>query len=57
MINHSLSIHEMIREIVKIDIETKVNVEDFLADYYSLRFTSGEIEQIYSDYFEGYQND
>ena len=54
MINHSLSIHEMIREIVKIDIETKVNVEDFLADYYSLRFTSGEIEQIYTDYFEGY---
>ena len=57
MINHSLSIHEMIREIVKIDIETKVNVEDFLSDYYSLRFTSGEIEQIYNDYFEGQQND
>ena len=56
MINHSLSIHEMIREIVKIDIETKVNVEDFLVDYYSLRFTSGEIEQIYNDYFEGYEN-
>ena len=57
MINHSLSIHEMIREIVKIDIETKVNVADFLADYYSLRFTHGEIEKIYNDYFEGYQND
>ena len=57
MINHSLSINEMIREIVKIDIETKVNVEDFLADYYSLRFNSGEIEKIYNDYFEGYEND
>ena len=57
MINHSLSIHEMIREIVKIDIETKVNVEDFLVDYYSLRFTRGEIEKIYNDYFEGYEND
>ena len=57
MSTHNLTIHEMIREIVKIDIETKVNVEDFLVDYYSLRFTSGEIEQIYSDYFEGYQND
>ena len=57
MSTHNLTIHEMIREIVKIDIETKVNVEDFLADYYSLRFTRGEIEQIYSDYFEGYQND
>ena len=48
--------HEMIREIVKIDIETKVNVEDFLADYYSLRFTRGEIEKIYSDYFEDYND-
>ena len=57
MINHSLSIHEMIREIVKIDIETKVNVEDFLVDYYSLRFTSGEIEKIYNDYFEGYEDE
>jgi hypothetical protein len=47
----------MIREIVKIDIETKVNVEDFLCDYYSLRFTGNEIEQIYRDYFEGYDND
>ena len=54
MSTHNLTIHEMIREIVKIDIETKVNVEDFLADYYSLRFTSGEIEQIYNDYFECY---
>ena len=54
MSTHNLTIHEMIREIVKIDIETKVNVEDFLADYYSLRFTSGEIEQIYNDYFEGH---
>ena len=57
MSTHNLTIHEMIREIVKIDIEIKVNVEDFLADYYSLRFTHGEIEQIYNDYFEGYQND
>ena len=57
MSTHNLTIHEMIREIVKIDIETKVNVEDFLVDYYSLRFTSGEIEQIYNDYFEGYEND
>ena len=57
MKNHNLTIYEMIREIVKIDIETKVNVEDFLADYYSLRFTHGEIEQIYNDYFEGQQND
>ena len=57
MSTHNLTIHEMIREIVKIDIETKVNVEDFLADYYSLRFTHGEIEQIYKDYFEGYEND
>ena len=57
MKNHNLTMHEMIREIVKIDIETKVNVEDFLADYYSLRFTHGEIEQIYNDYFEGYEND
>ena len=54
MKKNNLSMHEMIREIVKIDIETKVNVEDFLADYYYLRFTSGEIEQIYTDYFEGY---
>ena len=54
MKNHNLTIHEMIREIVKIDIETKVNVEDFLADYYSLRFTHGEIEKIYNDYFEGH---
>ena len=57
MKNHNLTIHEMIREIVKIDIETKVNVEDFLADYYSLRFTHGEIEQIYNDYFEGYEDE
>ena len=57
MSTHNLTMHEMIREIVKIDIETKVNVEDFLSDYYSLRFTSGEIEQIYNDYFEGQQND
>ena len=57
MSTHNLTMHEMIREIVKIDIETKVNVEDFLVDYYSLRFTRGEIEKIYSDYFEGYQND
>ena len=56
MSTHNLTMHEMIREIVKIDIETKVNVEDFLADYYSLRFTSGEIEQIYNDYFEGYDD-
>ena len=56
MITHNLTMHEMIREIVKIDIETKVNVEDFLADYYSLRFTSGEIEKIYNDYFEGYND-
>ena len=57
MKTNNLSMHEMIREIVKIDIETKVNVEDFLVDYYSLRFTHGEIEQIYNDYFEGYEND
>ena len=57
MKTNNLSMHEMIREIVKIDIETKVNVEDFLADYYSLRFTHGEIEKIYNDYFEGYEND
>ena len=56
MKNHNLTMHEMIREIVKIDIETKVNVEDFLADYYSLRFTSGEIEKIYNDYFEDYND-
>ena len=56
MKTNNLSMHEMIREIVKIDIETKVNVEDFLADYYSLRFTSGEIEKIYNDYFEGYND-
>ena len=56
MTTHNLTMHEMIREIVKIDIETKVNVEDFLADYYSLRFTSGEIEKIYNDYFEGYND-
>lgn len=56
MKTNNLSMHEMIREIVKIDIETKVNVEDFLADYYSLRFTSGEIEQIYNDYFEGHND-
>ena len=56
MKTNNLTIHEMIREIVKIDIETKVNVEDFLADYYSLRFTHGEIEKIYSDYFEGYDD-
>ena len=57
MKTNNLSMHEMIREIVKIDIETKVNVEDFLADYYSLRFTHGEIEKIYSDYFEGYEDE
>ena len=57
MKTNNLSMHEMIREIVKIDIETKVNVEDFLADYYSLRFTHGEIEQIYNDYFEGYEDE
>ena len=56
MKKNNLSMHEMIREIVKIDIETKVNVEDFLADYYSLRFTHGEIEKIYNDYFEGYDD-
>ena len=56
MSTHNLTIHEMIREIVKIDIETKVNVEDFLVDYYSLRFTSGEIEKIYNDYFEDYND-
>ena len=57
MKTNNLSMHEMIREIVKIDIETKVNVEDFLSDYYYLRFTHGEIEKIYNDYFEGYEND
>ena len=57
MSTHNLTIHEMIREIVKIDIEIKVNVEDFLVDYYSLRFTSGEIEKIYNDYFEGYEDE
>jgi hypothetical protein len=48
---------EMIKAIVKIDIETKVNVEDFLVDYYHLRFTGNEIEQIYKEYFEGCDND
>ena len=57
MINHNLTIHEMIREIVKIDIETEVNIEDFLIDYYHLRFTGNEIEQIYNDYFEECDND
>ena len=57
MKKNNLSMHEMIREIVKIDIETKVNVEYFLADYYALRFTHGEIEQIYNDYFEGYEDE
>jgi hypothetical protein len=52
-----MTTREMIREIVKIDIETKINVEDILCDYYSLRFTGNEIEKIYNDYFEGYEND
>ena len=54
MNHHDMTTSEMIREIVKIDIETKVNVEDFLIDYYHLRFTGNEIEQIYKDYFEGH---
>ena len=57
MNHHDMTTSEMIREIVKIDIETKVNVEDLLCDYYSLRFTGIEIEQIYNDYFEGNEND
>ena len=57
MNHHDMTTSEMIREIVKIDIETKVNVEDFLIDYYHLRFTGNEIEQIYNDYFKGNEND
>ena len=57
MNHHDMTTREMIREIVKIDIETKINVEDLLADYYSLRFTGNEIEQIYNDYFKGNEND
>ena len=57
MNHHDMTTREMIREIVKIDIETKINVEDILCDYYSLRFTGNEIEKIYNDYFEGYEND
>jgi hypothetical protein len=57
MNHHDMSTSEMIREIVKIDIETKVNIQDFLIDYYHLRFTGGEIEQIFNDYFEGNEND
>jgi hypothetical protein len=57
MNHHDMTTSEMIKAIVKIDIETKVNVEDFLIDYYHLRFTGNEIEQIYKEYFEGYEND
>ena len=57
MNHHDMTTSEMIRAIVKIDIETKVNIEDFLIDYYHLRFTGGEIEEIYNDYFEGNKND
>jgi hypothetical protein len=57
MNHHDMTTSEMIREIVKIDIETKVNIEDFLIDYYHLRFTGNEIEQIYNDYFKGNEND
>jgi len=57
MNHHDMTTSEMIKEIVKIDIETKINIEDFLIDYYHLRFTGNEIEQIYNDYFEGNEND
>jgi len=57
MNHHDMTTSEMIRAIVKIDIETKVNIEDFLIDYYHLRFTGNEIEQIYKEYFEGNEND
>jgi hypothetical protein len=51
MKSDNLTTNEMIQQIVKLDIETQVNIEDFLLDYYNLRFTGNEIEQIYNDYF------
>ena len=53
----NLSTNEMIQEIVKLDIETQVNIEDFLLDYYMIKWNKKEIEQIYNDYFEGNEND
>jgi hypothetical protein len=51
MKSDNLTTNEMIQEIVKLDIETQVNIEDFLLDYYMIKWNKKEIEQIYNDYF------
>jgi len=51
MKSDNLTTNEMIQQIVKLDIETQVNIEDFLLDYYMIKWNKKEIEQIYNDYF------